>query len=277
MTIPAQAQPRLAPQRIAGDTWLIPHLVPGGPGAYLPINSMVIRGAQPVIVDTGAPVHRATWLEQAFSLVEPEDVRWVFLSHDDGDHLGNLDEVLELCPNATLVASFFINERLSAERPLPLHRMRWLEPGEALDVGDRRLHAVLPPLFDAPTTRGLYDESTGVLWSVDAFASFTPGAAHHVADVPREMYDESFRTLNSLVAPWHQWLDRALYGQHADRVEGLGLIAVASAHGPILTGSAIGDAFDRVRAMAGTPIVPPPGQPLLDEMVAAALSEMAAA
>jgi flavorubredoxin len=46
---------------------------------------MVIRGRQPVIVDTGAPVHRAQWLEKVFSVVEPEDVRWIFLSHDDGD------------------------------------------------------------------------------------------------------------------------------------------------------------------------------------------------
>jgi glyoxylase-like metal-dependent hydrolase (beta-lactamase superfamily II) len=23
-----------------------------------------------------------------FSLVDPEDVRWIFLSHDDGDHIG---------------------------------------------------------------------------------------------------------------------------------------------------------------------------------------------
>ena len=49
---------------------------------------MVIRGREPVIVDTGAPVHRAQWLEKVFSVVEPEDVRWIFLSHDDGDHTG---------------------------------------------------------------------------------------------------------------------------------------------------------------------------------------------
>jgi flavorubredoxin len=274
MTIPQQGQPaRPTPQRIAADTWLIPHLVPAGPGAFLPINSMLIRGAEPVIVDTGAPIHRATWFEQAFSLVEPEDVRWVFLSHDDSDHMGNLDEVLELCPNATLVVNFFINERVSAERTLPLHRMRWIEPGEALDAGDRRLHAVLPPVFDAPTTRGLYDERTGVLWAVDAFAALTPGAVHHAQDLPPEMYVESFRTLNSMVAPWHQWLDRASFGRHADRVEGLGLVSVASAHGPILTGDAIGDAFDRVRDLAGAPAVTPPGQAMLDDIIAAASAQ----
>ena len=31
------------------------------------------------------------WMEDAFALVEPTDVRWIFLSHDDVDHSGNLD------------------------------------------------------------------------------------------------------------------------------------------------------------------------------------------
>ena len=64
------------------------------------INSMVILGAEPVIVDTGTPANRTQWLEDVFSLVEPEDVRWIFLSHDDVDHTGNLDEALAACPNA---------------------------------------------------------------------------------------------------------------------------------------------------------------------------------
>ena len=64
------------------------------------LNSMVIRGAEPVIVDTGTPANRRQWLEDVFAIVEPEDVRWIFLSHDDVDHSGNLDEVFAACPNA---------------------------------------------------------------------------------------------------------------------------------------------------------------------------------
>jgi flavorubredoxin len=265
--------PTTSPYRITDDTWLIPHLIPAGPDACLGMNSMVIRGLEPVVVDTGAPLHRDTWFEQVFSLVEPEDVRWVFISHDDGDHIGNLHELLAACPNATLIANFFMTERMSVEHhPLPIDRMRWVGPGESLDVGDRQLHLVVPPIFDGPTTRALYDDKTAVLWAVDSFASMIPGAVFEVADIPGEMYDATFALLNSLVSPWHQWLDVARYRRHCDDVESLGLLAVASAHGPVLRGGAIADAFERVRAMAGAPIVPPPGQPLLEEIVAAALA-----
>src|SRR5690606_9134977 len=120
--------PRLDPVRLADETFLVPNLFPAGDGLFVPVNSMVIRGAEPVIVDTGAPVHRELWLDQVFSLVEPEDVRWVFLSHDDGDHTGALLDVLERCPNATLVTNMFSVERLALDTvDLPLERMRWLD------------------------------------------------------------------------------------------------------------------------------------------------------
>lgn len=263
----------LEPISIASDTWLVPNLAPAGPDSSVPMNSLVIRGAEPVIVDTGTPVHRRDWLEQVFGLVEPEDVRWIFISHDDGDHIGNLHEVLDRCPNATLVASFFLHGRQEVERPLPLTRMVWREAGAALDAGDRRLRLVLPPLFDGATTRGLFDQRTGVLWAVDSFASMVPGPVFHADDVPAPMFDETFKLLNSLGAPWHQWLDPAAFGRHVDDIAALGATVVASAHGPILTGDRITDAFERVRAMAGAPIVPPPGQPVLDELVAQLLAE----
>ena len=266
--------PATSPHKIAAETWLITNLAPAGPGVYVPANSMLIRGTEPVVVDTGAPVHRERWLEQVFSLVDPEDVRWVFLSHDDGDHMGNLYELIDMCPQATLVVNFFIHKRLILDRSLPVARTRWVGPGESFDVGDRRLHLVVPPIFDGPTTRGLYDERTAVMWAVDSFAALTPGAIHDVADVPGEIFEGTFPLLNSLTSPWHQWLDPVRYHRHVDSVEALRPVAVASAHGPVLTGPAIPDAFERVRAMAGEPIVAPPGQPMLDELVAAALAEV---
>ena len=264
--------PATPPLRIAADTWLIPNLAPGGDGVFLPANSMVIRGREPVIVDTGAPVHRKQWLDKAFAVVEPEDVRWVFLSHDDGDHTGGLFDVLERCPNATLVTNFFSVERLGLEKPgLPLHRMRWVEPGGSFDAGDRTLHLFRPPIFDGPTTRGLFDPKSGAMWIVDTFAALTPGTLD--GDEFAEEALEQFANFGSAISPWHPWLDRAAYHRHVDSVQALGARVVASAHGPVLRGRRLDDAFDRVRALAGAPIIPLPGQELLDELIARTLLE----
>jgi len=266
--------PATQPERIAPDTWLIPNLAPAGDGLFLPVNSMVIRGREPMIVDTGAPIHRALWVEKAFSVVEPEDVRWIFLSHDDGDHTGALFDVLERCPQATLVTNFFAFERLALEKPaLPLERMRWLEPGDHLDIGDRVLQLFRPPIFDGPTTRGLFDPKSRAMWIVDSFACLTPGPLD--ADALSAEVLAAMSAWNSAVSPWHAWLDREAYRRHVDAIERLGATTVASAHGPVLRGGALDDAFDRVRGLAGAPIIPTPGQELLDTLVASTLVEAA--
>jgi flavorubredoxin len=265
--------PTTTPVRIAPETFLIPNLAPAEPGTYVQVNSLLIRGEEPIVVDTGAPVHREHWLEQVFSLVEPEDVRWVFLSHDDGDHTGSLHQVLDACPRATLVTSFFAWERLALEHAaVAPQRMIWREPTESFHAGDRRLQLVLPPIFDGPTTRALYDERTGVLWAVDSFAALTTGAIHQVEEVPKDLYDDSFHLFNSLISPWHQWLDPVAYNRHVDTVEGLRPEVVASAHGHVLRGGDIHDAFDRVRAMAGQPRIAAPGQSALDELLASVIA-----
>ena len=98
--------------------------------------------------------------------------------------------------------------------------MIWREPTEWFDAGDRRLRLMLPPIFDGPTTQGLVDERTGVMWAVDSFAALAPDAhVHRVEEVPQGMYDETFHLINSLVSPWHQWLDPVRYDAHVDTVE----------------------------------------------------------
>jgi hypothetical protein len=72
------------PYRIAADTWIVPQLEQIGPDTLASINSMVIAGAEPVIVDTGCAINRDRWLNQVFSIVDPADVRWVYLSHAEG-------------------------------------------------------------------------------------------------------------------------------------------------------------------------------------------------
>ena len=116
----------LETETLAADTHLIRIL--GGEGVSpvaIHLNSMVITGREPVVVDTGAGVARDLWFEAVEAVVDPADVRWIFLSHDDPDHTGNLLEMLDRAPRATLVTNWFTVERMSASCQLPMDRMRW--------------------------------------------------------------------------------------------------------------------------------------------------------
>jgi flavorubredoxin len=212
----APVHPVAEPQLIAPDTYLIPNLVPAEPGTYVFVSSLVILAEEPIIVDTGAPLHREQWLRNVSSVVDLDDVRWVFLSHDDGDHLGNMLPLLERAPKAKVIANFFANERASLEpdRAMPLDRQVWLEAGDAFDAGDRRLHLFRPPVFDGPTTRGLYDEKTGVMWAVDSFAALTTGAVYEAPELPPDLYELRVTLYNSQNSQVHQWLSQEVLGNH---------------------------------------------------------------
>ena len=260
-------------ERIAPDTYLVRRLFGEGvnPVAVF-LNSMVITGDEPIIVDTGVSMLRDEWTEDVFSLVEPADVRWIYLSHDDTDHTGNLRHFLDLCPNATLVTNWFSVERLAADYPLPLDRMRWVNDGERFTAGGRDLVAMLPPTFDSPTTRGLYDTATGVYWASDSFATPVTSEVTDVADLDPGFYGEAFLQMNRVLSPWHQWLDPAKYGAHLTRVAGLGASVVATAHGPALHGAQVGGALDLLARLPDLPAAPLPGQAELDGIVQAMLA-----
>ena len=163
---------RLEPTRIAPETFIIHNQEGEGVApVILPLNSLVIRGKEPVVVDTGFAHSRDEFLADVFSVVEPEDIRWVFISHDDVDHTGNLNALMAAAPNATAIIDWFMAERMGGTLEVSPLRQRWVGDGEVVDVGDRKLLTIRPPIFDSPTTRGLFDTTTGVYWASDSFAT----------------------------------------------------------------------------------------------------------
>jgi flavorubredoxin len=268
----------LPTQEIAPETFLIRQLIGEGMAPLVaPLNTLVIRGEQPVIVDTGASLTRDGWLEHAFELVDPEDVRWVYLSHDDTDHTGAVFEVLDRAPNATVATTWFAVERMAADAMLPLERIRIVNPGESIGAGDRTLTAYVPPVFDSPTTRGLFDSATGVFWGGDAYAALVPHAVDDIAEIDADLYDESFVHTQRLLSPWHQWLDANAYGTHLDGLQALGARVVVGCHGVALRGAQIDRAYELLRRIPGMAPAPLLGQADLDGLLAMLAADAPAA
>ena len=185
-----------------------------------------------------------------FSLVEPGDVRWIFLSHDDVDHTGNLDEALTACPNAKLVCNWAMVERHTNCFDFPLDRCHWVMDGETFDAGDRTLVALRPPVFDSPTTRGLFDPTTGVYWAVDTFATPLPDPS--IDDrgprsglLVRGHVDVRARRRE----PVADDARHRKYSQYVDRVQSLDITTIASCHSPVIEGRYIDRAFSRIREL----------------------------
>jgi flavorubredoxin len=265
---PVRPEVHHPPLKIADDTYLIQQIQEAAIGPlYVYLNSLVINGREPVIVDTGTPANREQWLKDVFSIVDPGDVRWIFLSHDDVDHAGNLPQIMEACPNATLITTWFFTERHTCDFNFPLDRCRWVNAGQSWKAGDRTLTAVVPPLFDSPVTRGLYDDRTGVYWAVDSFATPLPGPMDDIAQLDTEAWHQGVAMFNCMNSPWFQMLDPAKFEKHVDKVQSLELSTVASCHSPVIRGSNIDAAFNLIRSLPGMEPPPQPQQADLDELM----------
>src|SRR5690349_7309272 len=179
------------PAELAPDTFLIrTAFAAAGEAMTMYQSSMLIRGEQPILVDTGPAAASDQWLDAVFGLVEPHDVRWVFVSHNDADHNGNVMAVLAACPRATLLTTSPAVARMTSSFDLPYERMRWLNFGDTFDAGDRTLEVIDVPVYDSPVTQGLFDRSTGGMWAVDAFACVVPTVDPPAvaADLPQAMW-----------------------------------------------------------------------------------------
>ena len=269
-TTTTSSKTRFEPTEIAPETFLVhDHQGEGTDPVSVALNTMVIRGAEPVVVDTGMMENRAQYLADVFSLVEPEDIRWVFISHDDVDHTGNVNALMELAPNATLVIDWFMQERMGASLEVPASRWRWVQDGDAIDVGDRTLQVVRPPVFDSGTTRGLFDPSTGVYWGSDAFASPMLTPVRNAADIDLGFWLEGIHTFARYISPWLSLVDEAKFQRTVDRIEALQPKVLAGCHSPAVDGSRVAEAIAATRTAPWATVPPQPDQSVLDAIHAA--------
>jgi len=268
---PTAAGTHHPPLEIAPDTFVMQAAVGEGEAPQVVhMNSMVIRAAEPVVVDTGAPIHRERYLEDLFGLVEPADVRWVFVSHEDLDHVGNVEAVMAACPNATLVASWFLCERMGAAGlAVPPTSWRWVGDGETFEVGDRTLVALRPPVYDSPTTRGLFDPTTGVYWASDAFAVPVATPTLWASDMDADQWTGGFAAFQRWNSPWLDVVDTERFGAEVSRLAWLDIRTIATCHGPTVDQGMVPRALEAMALLPGMSAPPQPAQPVLDEIVAA--------
>ena len=238
---------------------------------FLPVNAYLLHAEQPLLVDTGMPASRADFLETLGTHLDPADLRWIYLTHPDRDHTGSLLEVLEAAPAARLVTTFLGLGILSLEYAIPPQRTFLLNPGQSLDLGDRRITAFRPPVYDSPATTGFYDELTGTCFSSDCFGAPMATADQAVADdigaVPPDDLVAGQRLWATVDSPWVTGVDRSIFRASLQPLRQLNPPVVLCSHLP----PAPAAATQLLDTLEGAPDAVPfvgPDQAALDALLA---------
>ncbi|WP_406367839.1 MBL fold metallo-hydrolase [Streptomyces sp. NBC_01546] len=238
---------------------------------FLPVNAFVLHSEQPVVVDTGLGLPDRDFLNTLGSVIDPADVRWIWLTHPDRDHTGGLFALLEAAPRARLVTTFLGAGIMSTEHPLPMDRVYFLNPGQSLDVGDRTLHAFRPPLFDNPATVGFYDDRSHTCFSSDCFGGPMPTAdvatGTDVAAVHAEELEAAQLLWASVDSPWVQLVDRDRFLATVEPLRAMAPETILCTHLPPAVGLA-SRFIDTLGAAPGLSPFTGPDQAALEQMLA---------
>ena len=161
--------------QISDETSMFTSAVPIPTIGNLAVNSYLIRGEQPTLIDTGITPEVPDFDVALRDLIDPVHLRWIVVTHADRDHVGALTRLLAEAPNATVVTSFTTFGVMSVgSEPIPPERAFLVTEDSTLDIGDRTLRANRPPFFDNPGTLAFYDPKQSILFSSDCFGSPSP-------------------------------------------------------------------------------------------------------
>ena len=217
----------------------------------LAINAFVLHGAEPVLVDTGTAAGTTEFMAELASCISPSKLRWIWLTHTDFDHIGSLATLLEANPQLRVITSFLgVGIMGLSPTPLPMDRVYLVNPGQRVTLGDRRLLAVKPPVFDNPITTGFVDDHTGMLFSSDCFGALLPAVPTDASDLDASTLRNGQVRWATVDSAWVHSVDRDSFGVVLDQFRSLQPTMVCSSHLPPAPGTMF-DSF--IDALALTP------------------------
>lgn len=230
-----QAPTMLDSQPVDARTTVLASLLPVAGAGLLPVNAALVRAEQPLLLDTGLAALREPFLAALEALVDPAELRWIWLTHADADHVGNLAAVLERAPHARVVTNFLGLGKLGLAG-LPTDRFLLLNPGQTLDLGDRRLTALRPPVYDAPETMAAFDPDGRILFSADSCGALLERPVARAGDLGDDELRAGLLGWSRVDAPWLADIDRRRFAANLDAVRTLGARHLVGGHLPPAAG-----------------------------------------
>lgn len=233
----------------------------------VPINAFVLHGEEPMLVDTGVVGQSDAFLSALASVIDPSELRWLWLSHTDADHIGSVHHLLQSNPKLRVITTFLGVGIMGLFAPLPMERVYLLNPGERLELEDRTLHAWKPPAFDNPSTTGFYDDRTRTLFSSDCFGALLETVPESASELSERELHEGQTLWSTIDAPWIHKADAGALGRELDAIRHMDPKLLLSSHLP----AARGPVIERLLStMARAPFAAPfvgPNQAGLEQML----------
>ena len=207
------------------DRRLFDELIPLPDGTSY--NAYLVRGAEKTaLIDTVDPSKTGDLLE---NLQEAGVTRidYIVSQHAEQDHSGSIGAILEIFPQAVVVANEKCKAMLMDLLQIPENKFQTVSDGQTLDLGGKTLEFIFAPWVHWPETMLTYLREDKILFSCDFLGSHLAQSRPLLTDENRT-YQAAKRYFAEIMMPF-----RLPIRKHLERLNSFALDLIAPSHGVV--------------------------------------------
>ncbi|SHH61045.1 Flavorubredoxin [Sporobacter termitidis DSM 10068] len=195
-------------------------------------NAYLLTGEKNVLIETVHARYFDEYVENVQSIVDLSKIDYIVMNHNEPDHSGSLARLLDLAPNAQLLATPAGRIYLPLITNKPMPAMRAVQDGETLELGGgRTLRFIHAPFLHWPDTMFTYLESEKTVFTCDFLgAHFCEPTMSDLKLQYRSAYERALEEyFDAIFSPFKPYVLSGL-----SKLDALDAETVCTSHGPIL-------------------------------------------
>ncbi|MHA1911936.1 MAG: FprA family A-type flavoprotein [Candidatus Kariarchaeaceae archaeon] len=187
---------------------------------------LVIGSEKTVLIDT---VHESKGheLKRHLKKLKIEKLDYIVSNHAEPDHSGFISEILEMYPEATVLTDKRCKGMLESMVNVPGDRVRTVEDGETVSLGDKTLEFIAAPWVHWPETIFTYLQEDKILFTCDFLGSHLATSDLYAHDEAR-VEEAAKRYYAEIMMPFRKKIK-----SHLAKIDEMEIKIIAPSHGPI--------------------------------------------
>lgn len=196
-------------------------------------NSYLLKGKSAnVLIECCHKKYFDQYLENIREVVDPSKIDYIVLNHNEPDHTGCVEKLMDYAPNATILISQAGSIYLKNIINRTDVKVRVVKNDEVVDIGGKTMRFIMAPFLHWPDSMFTWVEEEKTLFSCDFMGAHycEPYTFDYNMAYP-EKYEVGFTYYyNAIFGPFKPYVLAGL-----EKIKDLDIERVCNSHGPVLT------------------------------------------
>ncbi len=190
-------------------------------------NSYLVRGSDKTALIDAVDNTMQSVLIGNLNALGIKQLDYIVSQHAEQDHSGTIQKLIELYPEAKVVASSKCIDLLIAFSLVPKERVQEVKDGEHLSLGNKTLEFIHAPWVHWPDTIFTHLPEDRILFTCDVLGSHLATSDLYATD-EATVYEAAKRYFAEIMMPFRPNIQK-----HLARIKDLKIDVIAPSHGPL--------------------------------------------